>query len=63
MTKPEVIKLIVGQHVDLETMRPPAKTLPAPTIRISGSTAGEPLRGFSIALSRGRLSASPAIRN
>ena len=35
MTKAEVIKLIVGRHTDLETMRPPAKALPKPSLSIS----------------------------
>ena len=54
MTKREVIKLIVGQHVDLETMRPPAKALPAPTIRISELSGGT-VRGFSVGLARGEV--------
>jgi ribose transport system ATP-binding protein len=54
MSKPDIIHLIVGQHVDLESMRPPAKTLAAPTIRIDGLSGGS-IEGFSLALARGEV--------
>ncbi len=54
MSKSDVIHLIVGQHVDLETMRAPVKTLAAPSIRISDLSGGT-IRGFSIGLARGEV--------
>ena len=54
MSKSDVIHLIVGQHVDLETMRAPVKTLAAPSIRISDLSGGT-IRGFSIGLTRGEV--------
>lgn len=54
MTKAEVIRLIVGRHVDLETMRPPAKTLPKPSLSIVGLSGGA-VRSFSVDLRAGEV--------
>ncbi len=54
MSKAEVIRLIVGQHVDLETLRPQPKTLAAPSVVVSG-LAGGPLEPFSVSLSPGEV--------
>jgi ribose transport system ATP-binding protein len=54
MTKAEVIRLIVGRHVDLETMRPPAKTLPEPSLSISGLSGGV-IGLFSVELRMGEV--------
>ena len=49
MTKADVIRLIVGRHVDLEALRPAAKTLPRPSISIA-KLAGGVVASFSIEL-------------
>lgn len=54
MSKADVIHLIVGQHVDLETMRAPKKSLPAPSIHISGLSGGT-VRDFSLTLAEGEV--------
>jgi ribose transport system ATP-binding protein len=54
MSKADVIRLIVGQHVDLETMRPLPKTLGAPSVIVSG-LAGGLLEPFSVSLSPGEV--------
>ena len=54
MTKAEVIRLIVGRHVDLETMRPPIKTLPKPSLSIAGLSGGA-IGSFSLALRPGEV--------
>ncbi len=54
MSKADVIRLIVGQHVDLETMRPQPKTLGAPSVVVSG-LAGGLLEPFSVSLSPGEV--------
>ena len=54
MTKADVIRLIVGRHVDLEAMRPPAKTLPRPSISIA-KLAGGVVESFSIELAAGEV--------
>ncbi|MBV9289341.1 MAG: sugar ABC transporter ATP-binding protein [Hyphomicrobiales bacterium] len=54
MTKAEVIRLIVGRHVDLETMRPPAKSLPKPSLSISGLSGGA-VGSFSVDLRIGEV--------
>jgi ribose transport system ATP-binding protein len=54
MTKAEVIRLIVGRHVDLETMRPPAKTLPKPSLSIAGLSGGA-IGSFSVDLRTGEV--------
>jgi ribose transport system ATP-binding protein len=54
MTKAEVIRLIVGRHVDLETMRPPAKTLSQPSLSIAGLSGGA-IGSFSVTLRPGEV--------
>jgi ribose transport system ATP-binding protein len=54
MTKAEVIRLIVGRHVDLETMRPPTKTLQKPSLSIAGLSGGA-IGSFSVALRPGEV--------
>jgi ribose transport system ATP-binding protein len=54
MTKADVIRLIVGRHVDLETMRPPAKTLPKPSLSIAGLSGGA-IGSFSVDLRSGEV--------
>jgi ribose transport system ATP-binding protein len=54
MTKAEVVRLIVGRHVDLEAMRPPARTLPEPSITISNLSGGA-IEGFSVSLAQGEV--------
>ena len=54
MTKAEVIRLIVGRHVDLEAMRPPAKTLPKPSLSIAGLSGGA-IGSFSVDLRTGEV--------
>jgi ribose transport system ATP-binding protein len=54
MSKADVIRLIVGQHVDLESMRPPAKTLGAPNVVIENLRGGV-LESFSISVSPGEV--------
>ena len=55
MTKADVIRLIVGRHVDLETMRPRPKTLLKPPLSIANLSGGA-VDWFSVALAtrRGR---------
>jgi ribose transport system ATP-binding protein len=53
-SKPEIIRLIVGQHVDLEAMRPPAKAPAAPSIRLADLSGGS-VRDFSLGLARGEV--------
>lgn len=54
MSKAEIIRLIVGQHVDLETLRPTPRTLGAPSIVISELRGGL-LEPFSASLSAGEV--------
>jgi ribose transport system ATP-binding protein len=54
MAKAEVIRMIVGRHVDLETMRPPAKTLPKPSLSIGGLRGGA-IDSFSVDLGFGEV--------
>ncbi|HZZ60982.1 MAG TPA: sugar ABC transporter ATP-binding protein [Roseiarcus sp.] len=54
MTKAEVIRLIVGRHVDLERMRPPAKALPKPSLSIAGLSGGA-VGSFSVDLRAGEV--------
>ena len=54
MTKAEVVRLIVGRHVDLEAIRPPARTLPKPSITISNLSGGA-IDGFSVSLAQGEV--------
>ncbi|HLH49622.1 MAG TPA: sugar ABC transporter ATP-binding protein [Roseiarcus sp.] len=53
-SKAEVIRLIVGEHVDLEALRPAAKELAAPSIVISGLSGGS-LGPFSVSLAPGEV--------
>jgi ribose transport system ATP-binding protein len=54
VSKADIIRLIVGQHVDLETLRPARRTLAAPSIVISGLKGGI-LEPFSVSLSPGEV--------
>ena len=54
MSKGEVIQLIVGQHVDIGAMRPPAKSLAEPSIVIKDLQGGI-VQSFSVSLSRGEV--------
>ena len=54
MTKAEVIRLIVGRHVDLETMRPPVKMLPKPSLSITDLSGGV-IGSFSVDLRNGEV--------
>jgi len=54
MSKADVIRLIVGEHVDLETLRPAAKTPAAPSIVISGLSGGT-VQPFSVSLAPGEV--------
>ena len=54
MSKADVIRLIVGEHVDLETLRPAAKTLAAPSVVISGLRGGT-VQLFSMSLASGEV--------
>lgn len=54
MSKADVIRLIVGRHVNLETLRPAPRPLGAPSIVISELRGGI-LEPFSISLSRGEV--------
>jgi ribose transport system ATP-binding protein len=54
VSKAEVIRLIVGRSVDLDALRPPAKTLAAGSIDIS-ELAGGVLAPFSLTLSPGEV--------
>ncbi len=53
MTKAEVVRLIVGRNVDLEAMRPQARTLPRPSITISNLSGA--VDGFSVSLAQGEV--------
>ncbi len=54
MDKRAIIHMIVGEHIDLETMRPPAK---APAVRAAAiqNLQGGTIRGFSAEFSRGEV--------
>jgi len=54
MTKVEVIRLIVGRHVDLETMRPRPKTLLKPPLSIANLSGGA-VGSFSVTLRPGEV--------
>jgi len=54
MSKADIVRLIVGQHVDLETLRPTARSLGQPSIVISGLNGGI-LEPFSTSLSPGEV--------
>ena len=54
VSKADVIRLIVGRSVDLDAMRPPAKTLPSPDVVIS-DLAGGGLAPFSLSLAPGEV--------
>jgi ribose transport system ATP-binding protein len=54
VSKPDIIRLIVGQHVDLEGLRPTPRTFAAPSIVISGLRGGI-LEPFSVSLSPGEV--------
>ena len=54
MAKADVIQLIVGQHVDLGSLRPESKAPSAPSVVVSG-LAGGLLEPFSVALQPGEV--------
>ena len=54
VSKADVIRLIVGRSVDLDALRPPAKTLAAPAIVISDLKGGG-LAPFSLSLAPGEV--------
>ena len=54
MSKQAIIHMIVGEHVDLETMRPPAKAL-GDRVAVIDSLKGGTIRNFSAEFSRGEV--------
>ncbi|MGA2314277.1 MAG: sugar ABC transporter ATP-binding protein [Xanthobacteraceae bacterium] len=54
MNKQAIIQMIVGEHVDLESMRPPSKTLGGRAAAIR-NLQGETIRIFSAEFSRGEV--------
>jgi len=54
MSKGEIVRMIVGQHVDLETMRPPPRRFDDRHIAIRGLSGGA-VRNFSATLRRGEV--------
>jgi ribose transport system ATP-binding protein len=54
VSKADIIRLIVGQHVELETLRPARRAFAGPSIVISGLKGGI-LEPFSVSLSPGEV--------
>jgi ribose transport system ATP-binding protein len=54
ISKAEIIRLIVGQHVDLDAMRAPTKILPPPSISLSKLTGGS-VKDFNIEIAPGEI--------